>query len=81
MPVVRPDTVEMSAWGVAALAGIQVHQYAPGADADADADVHNPGRGVERARGGGESSTKGQRISERGRTRPNCGGPVQKVQS
>ena len=67
----------MSAWGVAALAGIQVHQYAP----DADADVHNPGRGVERARGSGESSTKGQRISERGRTRPNCGRPVQKVQS
>ena len=24
LPVVRPDTVEMSAWGVAALAGIQV---------------------------------------------------------
>ena len=79
MPVVRPDTVEMSAWGVAALAGIQVHQYAPNADADADG--LNPGRGVERARGSGKSSTKGQRISERGRTRPNCGGPVQKVQS
>ena len=27
LPVVRPDTVEMSAWGVAALAGIQVRQH------------------------------------------------------
>ena len=27
LPVVRPDTVEMSAWGVAALAGIQVQGY------------------------------------------------------
>ena len=27
LPVVRPDTVEMSAWGVAALAGIQVPEH------------------------------------------------------
>ena len=44
MPVVRPDTVEMSAWGVAALAGIQVYYHAPDADVDAytSADVGLP---------------------------------------
>ena len=50
-------------------------------NADVDADSDDAGRGVERERGGGESSTKGERISERGGTRPHCRGPVQKVQS
>ena len=70
LPVVRPDTVEMSAWGVAALAGIQVTW--PTA-------TPAPGRGVGRAGGGGPAQAQGDHLPPTGGQAGDRGGPVHQV--